>query len=55
MTTQQNEITLLDATRHIALAAECLDRVGVNHVRKMSRDGARNAHKDVAEAIWNGY
>jgi hypothetical protein len=31
MTTQQNEIALLDATRQIAVAAECLERVGVKH------------------------
>jgi hypothetical protein len=51
MTTQQNEIALLEAARHIAVAAECFERVGVKHVRKMSRNGARNASKDVAEAI----
>jgi hypothetical protein len=33
------------------VAAVCFERVGVKHVRKMSRDGARNARKDVAEAI----
>ena len=51
MTTQQNEIALLEATRQIAVAAEYLERVGVKHVRKMSRDGARDARKDVAKAI----
>ena len=51
MTTQQNEIALLEAARHIAVAAECFERVGVKHVRKMSTDGTRNARKDVAEAI----
>ena len=51
MTAQQNEIALLEAARHIAVAAECLERVADKHVRKMSRDGARNARKDVAEAI----
>jgi hypothetical protein len=51
MITQQNEIALLEATRNIAVAAQCLERVGDKHVRTMSRDGARNARKDVAEAI----
>jgi hypothetical protein len=51
MTTQLSEIALLEAARQIAVAAECLERVGVKHVRKISTNGARNARNDVAESI----
>jgi hypothetical protein len=51
VTTQQTQIALFEAARSVAVAAESLEKFGGKHVRQISRDGARNARKDVAEAI----
>jgi hypothetical protein len=51
MTTQQSAIALLEAARSVAVAAESLEKFGGRHVRQISREDARNARKDLAEAI----
>ena len=44
------EITVLEAARQVAVYAELLE-AGTKNINKMSSDGARNARKDIAEAI----
>jgi hypothetical protein len=50
MAVDDRERRLLEYARVIAASAEQLD-ARLDHIGKMSRDGARNAHKDIVEAI----
>ena len=50
MAVDDRERRLLEYARVIAASAEQLD-ARLDHIGKMSPDGARNAHKDIVEAI----
>ena len=50
MANDDRERRLLKYARVVAASAEQLD-ARLEHIGKMSRDGARTAHKDIVEAI----
>ena len=50
MANDDRERRLLKCARAVTARAEQLD-ARLDHIGKMSRDGARNAHKDIVEAI----
>ena len=50
MANDDRERRLLKYARVVAASAEQLD-ARLEHIGKMSRNGARNSHKDIVEAI----
>jgi hypothetical protein len=50
MANDDQERRLLKYARVVAASVEQLDG-RLDHIGKMSRDGTRNAHKDIVEAI----